>query len=95
MCLVVTGFHFLAWPFRENLDNVLEALSLFLLTYAAVTKTAFRGSGKVAAKEKQMVCVFVHVCVCVYYGKRKKKCKCVCVCMYICSSWKKEVKMQK
>ena len=56
LCLAICAIHFAAWPFKNEQDNVLEAVSLTLLTYAAVTKVADTIPGK------EVVCVCVCVC---------------------------------
>ena len=38
LCFATCIIHFSAWPFKSNQDNILEAISLTTLTYAAVTK---------------------------------------------------------
>ena len=43
LCFLICIGHFWAWPFRLQEDNVLESISLAVLTYAAMTKIGYPG----------------------------------------------------
>ena len=57
LCFAVVLSHILVWPFQNQQDNMLEAVSLAVLTYAAFTKSSYPG-------------LFVCVCVCVCQSEK-------------------------
>ena len=41
LCLLCAAAHLWLRPFKTNIDNLLEGVSLCMLTYAAMSKSAF------------------------------------------------------
>ena len=45
-CLIIFAIHLACFPYKDALDNWLEALSLLILTYAAITSDSSSGAGE-------------------------------------------------